>query len=66
VTKREMERRRDKLLEDAKERSRWVYLNPQNADVWRADVAKLRALAAAIEVDIQLGNYTRARSRMEG
>lgn len=60
MTKRELMRRRDELLADATERNRWVYLNPQNADVWRADVAKLRALAAAAEVDIQIGNYERA------
>ena len=40
--------------------ARWVCLNPQNAATWRAEAAKLRALAAALEVDAQIAAYRAA------
>lgn len=60
MTKRQLIRHRDRLLKEATERASWVYLNPQNAATWRADAAKFRALAAAAEVDIQIGKYEAA------
>jgi len=38
----------------ANEAAAWVCLNPANADHWRHEAAKFRALAAAAEVDLQI------------
>lgn len=37
----------------ATDAKRLVCLNPQNAETWRKEAAKLQALAAAAEVDLQ-------------
>jgi hypothetical protein len=38
----------------ATESARMICLNPANADIWRKEVAKFRAMAAAAEVDLRI------------
>ena len=41
----------------ATDAARNICLNPANAAIWRAEVAKFRALAAAAEVDLRIAQH---------
>lgn len=49
------------LREFATDAARNVTLNPKNAAIWKAEVIKFRALAAALEVDMQIAAAISAR-----
>jgi hypothetical protein len=56
VELRQLVRRYNNWATDAE---RFVCLNPRHAETWRKEAAKLRALAAAAEVDLQIAIHGR-------